>query len=143
FLVPGPGYGGSCFPKDTRAFAASGRRHGVPQVLVETLVERNDLRKEALAHRILAEAPMGRGSRVAILGLAFKAQTDDMRESAALTIIPILQQAGIHVTAHDPQAMGNARRLLDGVDFADCPYEASRGADALVILTEWKDYREL
>jgi UDPglucose 6-dehydrogenase len=143
FLTPGPGYGGSCFPKDTRAFAASGRRHGAPQILVEALVPHNERRKAALAQRVLSEARLKRGSRVAILGLAFKAETDDIRESAALAVIPPLLNAGVRVSAHDPQAMNNARQLLDNVAFFDTPYAAAANADAVVVLTEWKEYRNL
>ncbi|MBI1621271.1 UDP-glucose dehydrogenase family protein [Aquamicrobium zhengzhouense] len=143
FLTPGPGFGGSCFPKDTRAFAAAGRRHGTRQALVELLIERNELRKRRLAERIVAEAGLRRGSRVAVLGLAFKAGTDDARESPALPIIEHLQRAGVHVTAHDPQAGENALRQNPAIELAPTPYEAVRGADALVVLTEWEDYAVL
>ena len=143
FLTPGPGYGGSCFPKDTRAFAATGRRFGARQALVETLIEHNERRKEALARRILADARLKRGGKVCVLGLAFKADTDDMRESAALTVIPLLQRAGLHVQAHDPQAMENAKRMLEKVRYCESAYDAASDADATVILTEWKEYRKL
>jgi len=143
FLAPGPGYGGSCFPKDTRAFAATGRRLGASQRLIETLIERNEQRKTKLARRVIDEAGLVRGSTAAVLGLAFKADTDDVRESAALRIIDALQEAGITVRAHDPQAMKNARAVLSDVQFAESPYEAARGADAVVVLTEWDAYRTL
>ncbi|MCJ8519629.1 UDPglucose 6-dehydrogenase [Pseudorhizobium tarimense] len=139
FLNPGPGFGGSCFPKDTRAFAAIGRRFGQPQAIVETLIDRNEVRKSALAKRILSELG-GKGRRVAILGTAFKANTDDVRDSAALTIMPLLLKAGAKVTAHDPKARHETERHVSGAAWADCPYEAARDADVVVILTEWDEY---
>lgn len=141
FLAPGPGFGGSCFPKDTRAFAMTGRQNGAPQRLIETLIAQNDERKARLASRILNAGSLSGGGKVAVLGLAFKANTDDVRESPALAIIPHLQKAGVRVRAHDPKAIANARDLLSDVDWLDCPYEAARGAQAVVILTEWDDYR--
>ncbi len=143
FLAPGPGFGGSCFPKDTRAFAATGRQFGAPQKLIETLVARNEQRKTGLARRILKEAQLPPGSTVAVLGLAFKSNTDDVRESAALNIIPLLRDAGLQVTVHDPKASMNARRHIKDVKWANCPYAACDGAGAAVILTEWDEYRKL
>ncbi len=143
FLSAGPGFGGSCFPKDTRAFAATGRRFGRPQAIVETLIDRNEMRKASLAERILDELKGSGSKRVTILGTAFKANTDDVRDSAALTIIPLLLQAGVKVTAHDPKARHETERLVGDIAWADCPYEASRKADVVVILTEWKQYAEL
>lgn len=142
-LTPGPGFGGSCFPKDTRAFAAVSRRAGAPQALIETLIRRNEERKAHLGRRILNEAAVGSGDTVAVLGLAFKAGTDDIREAAALTIVPMLQKAGVTVRAHDPMAMAAARRHLTDVQWCATPYEAAERADALVILTEWDEYRAL
>ncbi len=143
FLQAGPGFGGSCFPKDTRAYAATGRRLGVRQTVVESLIAANETRKEALAQRIVDALSGRRRARVAVLGLAFKAGTDDVRDSAALTIIPALQAAGIQVVAHDPKARDQAAPHLPGTELADCPYAAAEGADAIVILTEWEDYRRL
>lgn len=143
FLMPGPGFGGSCFPKDTRAFVATGRKFGAPQKLVETLIARNDQRKAVLARRILKEGRLRPGNAVAVLGLAFKANTDDVREAAALTVIPILQQAGLRVIAHDPKAIRNARQHLKDISSADCPYAACENASAVVVLTEWDEYRQL
>lgn len=143
-LRPGPGFGGSCFPKDIRSFAASGRRLGAPQGLIETLIDRNEHRKRQLAQRVLDHlgGDVARKT-VAVLGLAFKADTDDMREAAALTLIPLLQAAGVKVKAHDPQAMERARGLLPDVIWCSSPYDAAEGADATVLLTEWAVYREL
>jgi UDPglucose 6-dehydrogenase len=144
FLAAGPGYGGSCFPKDTRAFAATGRKFGAPQALVETLIERNQERKRALARRILKDLPgKPAGKRVAVLGVAFKADTDDVRESAALTIIPMLQDAGVAVQVHDPQARRSADRALGDAEWHDTPYAAAEGAEAVVILTDWAEYGTL
>lgn len=143
FLSPGPGFGGSCFPKDTEAFAASGRKFGAPQGLIETLIARNEARKRTLATRILSELDDVEGASVAVLGVAFKANTDDVREAAALTIIPLLQDAGVSISAHDPKAAANAARFVSDVAWHDCPYEACRDADVAVVLTEWDDYRSL
>jgi UDPglucose 6-dehydrogenase len=144
FLVPGPGFGGSCFPKDTRAFAATGRKFGAPQSLIEMLVVKNEERKRSMARRIIeALSNGGSGASVAILGVAFKASTDDARESAALAMVPILQDAGINVRAHDPQVRGDAVPELRDVSWHESAYAAAEGADAVVILTEWDDYRAL
>jgi UDPglucose 6-dehydrogenase len=140
FLAAGPGFGGSCFPKDTRAFASTGRRHGAPQPLIEALIEGNESRKRAIARRIIDSVP-ARG-RVAILGTSFKANTDDVREAAALTIVPLLLEAGIEVHAHDPQPSA-AKNLLPGARWHDSALAAAFDADATVILTEWDEYRSL
>lgn len=142
FLAAGPGFGGSCFPKDTRAFAAIGRKVGAPQTLVETLIERNEKRKANVGRRILEElGAVAPGAHVAVLGVAFKANTDDVREAAALSIIPLLQEAGCIVHAYDPEA--DAAALLPGVSWHASAYEAARGADLTVVLTEWDEFRSL
>jgi UDPglucose 6-dehydrogenase len=142
FLAAGPGYGGSCFPKDTRALAAIGRLHGAPQHSVEALIRQNEERKSAIARRILDELGRpARGARIAVLGVAFKANTDDVRESAALAIIPALQAAGCKVAAHDPAA--DPASLPAGVVHCGSAYEAATGAAMVVILTEWDEYRRL
>jgi UDPglucose 6-dehydrogenase len=144
FLTPGPGFGGSCFPKDIKALAATGRKHGAPQLLVEALIEENENRKVEMARRVIAELSGTDGAAtVAVLGLAFKANTDDVREAPSLTIIPILQDAGINVRAHDPRAMKEAARHLTGVEWCESPYAAIDGADITVILTEWDVFKEL
>ncbi|KFB10079.1 UDP-glucose dehydrogenase family protein [Nitratireductor basaltis] len=143
FLQPGPGYGGSCFPKDTRAFASTGREYGARQHLVEALISRNDERKKHLAQRIIREGSLNAGQRVAVLGLAFKANTDDVREAASLSIIPHLQERGLEVAAHDPKALQTASEHLAGVSLHEDAYDCCRGADAVVILTEWEEYRAL
>jgi UDPglucose 6-dehydrogenase len=140
FLTAGPGFGGSCFPKDTRAFASTGLRHGAPQPLIETLIAQNEARKQAVAERIIDAAPAN--GRVAILGTSFKANTDDVREAASLTVVPLLQEAGLAVSLHDPQP-ALAKRVLKGAEWHDTALEAVQGADVVVVLTEWDEYGAL
>jgi UDPglucose 6-dehydrogenase len=146
FLHPGPGYGGSCFPKDTLALVRTAEAQGAPIRIVETVVAVNDARKKAMAKRI-ADAVGGdlKGKSVALLGLAFKPDTDDMRESPALDIVPALIAMGAEVRAFDPAAMEEAKKLLSAKGLAFCKdaYDAMTGADALVILTEWNEFRSL
>ncbi len=144
FLHAGPGFGGSCFPKDTRAYAATGRRYAAPQGLIEAVVEINDTRRADMARRILArlgDSPAGK--TVGLLGIAFKPNTDDIREAPSLDIIPILQQAGVAVRAHDPAAMAAAQQHFDDVVWAESPLDVADGAHAVAILTEWNAYRAL
>jgi UDPglucose 6-dehydrogenase len=144
FLHAGPGFGGSCFPKDTVALIRTAQEADAPINIVETVISVNNARKKALAGRVV-DACNGsvKGKNIAVLGLTFKPNTDDMREAPSLELVPALQQAGGVVRAHDPQGMDQARPLLPGVRFCDTPYEAVEGADALVILTEWDAYRAL
>ncbi|MBU1345842.1 MAG: UDP-glucose/GDP-mannose dehydrogenase family protein [Alphaproteobacteria bacterium] len=144
FLNPGPGYGGSCFPKDTIALVRTAQQYGAPVRLIETTVEVNDARKLAMADKI--RNAMGgdiADKTVAILGLTFKPNTDDMRDSPSLAIIPALQAMGASVRAFDPEGMKEAEHLLSDVTFATGPYQAAEGADAVVILTEWDQFRAL
>ncbi len=144
FLHPGPGYGGSCFPKDTLALARIAQDLGVPSRIVEAVVEANERRKEAMAGRVIdACGGSVEGKTVAILGLSFKPNTDDVRESPSLQIVPALQAAGADVRAFDPAAMGEARRELTGVHWCVDAYDAMSGAHALVIVTEWNAFRAL
>ena len=146
FLFPGPGYGGSCFPKDVRALVATGREVNVELGVLAAVHEANECQKlvpVAKLRQLLDGTPL-KGLKVALWGLAFKAQTDDMRESAALVAIDELLREGASVVAHDPKAMEEARRRLDGkVAFAEHRYDALAGADALLVLTEWQEYRVL
>ncbi len=144
FLHAGPGYGGSCFPKDTLALVRTAQDAGAPSKLVETTVRVNDARKKGLAGRVerLVEGGLA-GKTVGVLGLTFKPNTDDMRDAPALDLIPALQAAGAEVQAYDPEGMAEAAKLLDGVAFLDGPYEAAQGADVLVIVTEWDPFRAL
>ena len=144
FLFPGPGYGGSCFPKDVKALCATGREVGARQDILETVEASNEVQKRVPALKV--ERALGglAGRVVAVWGLAFKAQTDDMREAAALVTIEALLKGGASVRVHDPKAMGEARRHLgDRVAYVEHRYDALQGADALVVLTEWQEYRVL
>lgn len=143
FLQPGPGFGGSCFPKDTLALARTARNLGAPLTLVEAAIGANDARKRGLAARVVAAAGGDlRGRTVGLLGLAFKAGTDDLRDAASLSLAPALKAAGASVKAFDPAA--NATHpALAGVRLAEDPYACARAADALVILTEWPQFRSL
>ncbi len=144
FLHAGPGYGGSCFPKDTLALVRTAADAGAPVRLVEATVAVNDARKAAMAAKV-ARAVGGDldGRTVCLLGLTFKPNTDDMRDAPALAIVPALQAMGARVQAFDPQGMEEAGKLLQGVDFRSGPYEAAEGADAVVIVTEWDQFRAL
>ena len=144
FLHPGPGYGGSCFPKDTLALARTAQDFGAPVRLVETTIAVNEARKAQMADRILAAlGPSPAGKRVAVLGVTFKPETDDMRDAPSLVILPRLVAAGVQVAAFDPQP-GHARQALPAaVGFADSAMGAVAGADALVVLTEWNEFRAL
>jgi UDPglucose 6-dehydrogenase len=144
FLHAGPGYGGSCFPKDTLALVRTARDAGAPVTLVEATVKVNDLRKKAMAGRVV-DALDGdvNGKTIAVLGLAFKPNTDDMRDAPALDIIPALQAMGAKIQAFDPEAMHEAEKLLSDIDFKTGPYEALDGADAMVLITEWDRFRAL
>ncbi len=144
FLHAGPGYGGSCFPKDTLALAQTGRKYGTPQTIVETVVSVNTARQQSMADRIIAACGGSvSGKTIGILGLAFKPNTDDMREAPSLTILPRLQAAGAQIRAFDPIAMDNARAMLPGVTLCQDAYDTAAGCDALVILTEWNEFRAM
>ncbi|MEM1199745.1 MAG: nucleotide sugar dehydrogenase, partial [Pseudomonadota bacterium] len=144
FLQPGPAFGGSCFPKDTRAFAAAGRAYGTEMRLVEATIASNETRKLEMVDKIRAAfGGSVAGKQIAILGISFKANTDDLREAASLTIIPKLQSEGAEVLVHDPLAGREAREQLPGVTWCTEPEHAYKSADGLVVLTEWEEYRTL
>jgi UDPglucose 6-dehydrogenase len=144
FLHTSPGFGGSCFPKDCLALARTGEEMESPLTIVDAVVASNDRRKRRMAQRVIAACGGSvRGKTIAVLGLTFKPNTDDMRESASLTILPVLQNAGATIRAYDPAGMQEAKPLLAGVEFCSNAYEALTGADALVILTEWNEFRAL
>ena len=144
FLHPGPGYGGSCFPKDTLALVRTAERAGAPTRIVEAVVEVNAARKKAMAEKVIAHCGGSvEAKTIAVLGLTFKPNTDDMREAPSLDIVPALQAAGARVRAYDPAGLEAAKRLLDGVVWCEGAYEAMEGADALVIVTEWNAFRAL
>ena len=144
FLHAGPGYGGSCFPKDTLALVRTAQDAGAPSRLIETTVEVNAARKKAMAGRV--EKAVGgslKGKTVALLGLTFKPNTDDMRDAPSLDIAPALVAAGATVRAFDPEGMTEAAHLLPDVQMTDSAYAAAQGADAVVIVTEWDPFRAL
>ncbi|PCJ76964.1 MAG: UDP-glucose 6-dehydrogenase [Rhodobacteraceae bacterium] len=144
FLHAGPGYGGSCFPKDTLALVQTGERYGAPQRIIETVVAVNDARKSDMIDKIITACGGSvKGKRIAILGVTFKPNTDDMRDAPSLVIIPGLIAAGASITACDPEGGNEARKLLNGVDWVNDAYSAADGADALVIITEWNAFRGL
>ncbi len=144
FLNAGPGYGGSCFPKDTLALVKTAQDAGAPLELVETTVRKNAARKQAMAHKVI-DAMGGdvSGKTIAILGLTFKPNTDDMRDAPSLAIIPALQAEGAVIKAFDPEGTHEAKKLLKDVCFVDGPYQALEGADAVVLITEWDQFRAL
>lgn len=143
FLHAGPGFGGSCFPKDTRAFAATGKKYDAPQSLIEEVIAVNEARKQSMAERIVAAAHESGTKTVAVLGIAFKPNTDDIRESPSLDIVAAIQKAGISVRAHDPEAMEAAKSVLPDVTWCGSAYEAAQGAGVVALLTEWNAYRAL
>jgi len=144
FLHAGPGYGGSWFPKDTLAIVKTAQDFGAPVKIIEAVEQINKDRKRAMASRII-EACQGdvKGKTIGVLGLAFKPNTDDMRDSPSLDIIPMLQAKGAHIQAYDPEAMHEAQGLLKDIDYKQNAYETADGADALVIVTEWNQFRAL
>ena len=144
FLNAGPGYGGSCFPKDTLALLKTSQDYDAPQRIVEAVVAVNDNRKRAMGRKIITA--MGgdvRGQTVAILGLTFKPNTDDMRDSPAISIIQILQDNGAIIRAYDPEGVEQAKLMLDNVTYCASPYEAMEGAAAAALVTEWNEFRAL
>ncbi len=144
FLHAGPGYGGSCFPKDTLALVKTAQDHASPVRLIETTVAINDQRKRAMARKVIQAAGGDvRGKTVALLGLTFKPNTDDMRDAPSLSIVQALIDAGAKVRAYDPEGMDAARAMMPEIDYGKGPYDIATGADALVIVTEWDAFRAL
>ncbi len=143
FLHPGPGYGGSCFPKDTRALTTVADHFGVETRIVDAVIEANERQRDAMIPKIEKLAGDLAGKQVGVLGLSFKPETDDMRESPAIAIVNELVKQGASVKAFDPVAMDEARKLLPNIDYAGDEYDAIAGADVLVIITEWNQFRAL
>ncbi|HKX77797.1 MAG TPA: UDP-glucose/GDP-mannose dehydrogenase family protein [Novosphingobium sp.] len=144
FLHAGPGYGGSCFPKDTLALLKTAQDHDAPQRIVEAVVAVNDSRKRAMGRKVISACGGDvRGKTIALLGLTFKPNTDDMRDSPAIAVVQTLQDAGARIRAHDPEGMEQAELVLNDVDYFDDPYQAMEGAGCLVIVTEWDAFRAL
>lgn len=144
FLNAGPGYGGSCFPKDTLALTKTANDFDSPVRIVDTVVEVNAARKKAMADKVMEAMDRDvSGKTIGVLGLAFKPNTDDMRDAPSLDILPALIAAGATVNAYDPEAMEEASHMMEGVNYTSNPYEALEGADAMVIITEWDQFRAL
>ncbi len=144
FLHAGPGYGGSCFPKDTLALLKTAQDNDTPVRIVEAVVQANDLRKRAMGRKIVnALGGDARGKKVALLGLTFKPNTDDMRDAPSIAIVQTLIDAGAEVHAHDPEGMEEAAKLLPGIIMSDSAYAAAAGAHAVALVTEWDAYRAL
>jgi len=144
FLHAGPGYGGSCFPKDTLALVKTAQDFDRPIKIVEAVVEVNENRKRHMADKITnACGGSVKGKKVAVLGLTFKPNTNDMRDSPSLEIVPALIEGGAEVSAFDPQGMDEAREMLDGVNWCESSYEALEGADVVALVTEWNEFRAL
>ncbi len=144
FLHAGPGFGGSCFPKDASALIKIGQDNEAPLRILETVVAVNDQRKRAMARKVLIAAGGSlRDKTIAVLGLTFKPNTDDMRESPSIPLITGLQDMGSRVRAYDPQGMNAARELLPNITYSDSAYDCVRGADVLVLVTEWEQFRAL
>ncbi len=144
FLHSGPGYGGSCFPKDTLALVNTAQDVGSPLRIVECVVDINDKRKRQMADRVIAAcAGSLEGKTVAVLGVTFKPNTDDMRDSPSLDIVPAMQKAGARINAFDPEGMAEAKEMLNDVNWCEDAYSTMEGADVLVIITEWNAFRGL
>jgi UDPglucose 6-dehydrogenase len=144
FLHAGPGYGGSCFPKDTLALLKTAEDHHAPLRIVEAVVKVNDGRKRAMGRKVIrALGAKPRGKTVALLGLAFKPNTDDMRDAPSIAIVQALEDAGVRVRGYDPESMAQARPVMPNVELCASAYEAAAGADAVVLVTEWDALRAL
>ena len=144
FLHPGPGFGGSCFPKDTRALLKTAQDRNVPLRVVEAVIAANDIRKRAMARKVAAAFGGSlRGKTIAVLGLTFKPNTDDMREAPSIPLVTALQDMGAQVRVFDPVGMEQAKPLLPDVTYCDGPYSCADGADGVVIVTEWEQFRAL
>jgi UDPglucose 6-dehydrogenase len=144
FLNAGPGYGGSCFPKDAMALLKTAQDYGTSSRIVETVVSVNEQRKRAMARKVVAACGGSiRGNTIAVLGLTFKPNTDDMRDAPSIALITALRDAGAKVRAFDPEGMKQARAVIEGIDYADSAYACIEGADAVVIVTEWESFRAL
>ena len=143
FLEPGPGFGGSCFPKDARALIESGKKFDAPQTLLESVILGNENRKKNISKKILDKLDGQYENQIGILGVTFKAETDDMREAPSLIIIPDLQDKGMNVSVYDPEGEEEASKLIENVNWKQTAYEAAEDVDCLVILTDWKEFKDL
>jgi len=144
FLQAGAGFGGSCFPKDTLALTGTARKVGAPTLIVEAVMAANSERKRRMAKKIIVACGGNlKGKTLGVLGVTFKPNTDDMRDAPSLDIIPLLQHSGAQIRAYDPEGMEEARKYLDNIEWVKDAYSVMRDADALLILTEWNEFRVL
>ncbi|MDA3938106.1 MAG: UDP-glucose/GDP-mannose dehydrogenase family protein [Spirochaetia bacterium] len=143
FLHPGPGYGGSCFPKDTMAVVQTGDKFGVDMSLISAVIEANDRQKDRMVAKLEKIVGSFKGKTIAVLGLAFKAETDDIRDTPAFNIVEGILQKGGKIHAHDPQAMDNFEKIYPQIQYCHSEFDALKGADAMVLVTEWNEYRNL
>ena len=143
FLEPGPGFGGSCFPKDARALIESGKKYDAPQTLLESVILGNENRKRNISKKILDKLDKQSENEIGILGITFKAETDDIRESPSLIIIPDLQENGMNISAYDPEGEKEASKILKDVNWKKTAYETAENVDCLVILTDWEEFKNL
>ena len=143
FLHPGPGYGGSCFPKDTRALTTVADQFGVETLIVDAVIEANERQREAMIPKVEKMIGDVKGKQIGVLGLSFKPETDDMRESPAIDIINELIKRGASIKAYDPVAMDEAKHYLSNIEYAEDEYDAITGADMMLIITEWNQFRAL
>ena len=143
FLEPGPGFGGSCFPKDARALIESGKKYDAPQTLLESVILGNENRKKNISKKILNKLDKQTENQIGILGVTFKAETDDMRESPSLIIIPDLQENGMNISVYDPEGEKEASKILKDINWKKTAYEAAENVDCLVILTDWEEFKNL
>ena len=143
FLEPGPGFGGSCFPKDAKALIESGKKYDAPQTLLESVILGNENRKKNISKKILDKLDKQSENQIGILGVTFKAETDDMRESPSLIIIPDLQENGMNISVYDPAGKKEASKILKDINWKKSAYEAAKNVDCLVILTDWEEFKNL
>ena len=143
FLEPGPGFGGSCFPKDARALIESGKKYGAPQTLLESVIKGNESRKKNLSKKISEILDIPSENKIGVLGVTFKAETDDMREAPSLSILPDLINIGLNISVYDPAGMEEATKLIKNVKWVENPYEVANEASCIIILTDWQEFKEL
>ena len=143
FLEPGPGFGGSCFPKDARALIESGKKYDAPQTLLESVILGNENRKKNISKKILDKLDKQSENQIGILGVTFKAETDDIRESPSLIVIPDLQENGMNISVYDPEGEKEASKLIKNVNWKKTAYEAAENVDCLAILTDWEEFKNL
>ncbi len=143
FLEPGPGFGGSCFPKDARALIESGKKYDAPQSLLESVIVGNEKRKKNISKKVLEKLDTEIEKDVGILGVTFKAETDDIREAPSLTLIPDLIKKGLNLSIYDPKGKSEASKLIDNVTWKNSAYEVAENSNCIIILTEWQEFKDL